>query len=159
MATAASPVTLVAVRHMSRMRSTPKISAMPAGGTPIASSTMTSITMPALGTAAVPMDASSAVKTMVACAPRSSGMPSVCAMKTAATDMYTAVPSMLMVAPSGSANEATSSETPRSCSAVSMVTGRVAALDEVEKATSCAGATPRRKRSGVTGVRNCSSAG
>ena len=60
---------------------------MPALGTPIASSTMTSITMPALGTAAVPIDASSAVKTMVACPPRSTGIPSVCAMNTAATDM------------------------------------------------------------------------
>ena len=45
------------------------------------------MTIPALGTAAVPIDASMAVKTMVACAARSSGMPSVCAMKTAATDM------------------------------------------------------------------------
>ena len=66
---------------------------------------------------------------------------------------------MLMVAPSGSANEETSSETPRSRSAVSIVTGRVAALDEVENATSCAGATPRRKRTGVSGVRKRSSSG
>ena len=48
---------------------------------------MISITSPALGTAAVPMDASSAVNTMVAWAAKSRGMPSVWAMKTAATAM------------------------------------------------------------------------
>ena len=61
--------------------------AIPALGTPTAWSTMTSITIPALGTAAVPIDASSAVKTIVAWAAKSSGIPSAWAMKTAATAM------------------------------------------------------------------------
>src|SRR5690606_6088596 len=71
-ATVASPVMLVTVRHMSRMRSTPRMSAIPALGTPTASRMMTSMMMPAPGTAAVPMEASTAVSTMVAWAPRPS---------------------------------------------------------------------------------------
>jgi hypothetical protein len=51
---------------------------------------------------------------------------------------------MLMVAPSGNTNEDTSSETPRFFSETSMVTGRVPPLDDVEKATSCAGEMARK---------------
>ena len=84
-ATVASPVTLVTVRIMSRIRSTPRINAMPAVGTPIASRMITSMMMPAPGTAAVPIDASTAVNTMVSCAPMLRLIPSVWAMNTAAT--------------------------------------------------------------------------
>ena len=65
-------------------------------------------------------------------------------MKTAATDIYRPVPSMLMVAPSGKTKEETSSETPSFSWAISIVTGSVAALDEVENATSWAGAMPEK---------------
>ena len=58
---------------------------MPAVGTPIASRMMTSITTPALGTAAVPIEARSAISTMVACAASVRSMPSVWAMNMAAT--------------------------------------------------------------------------
>ena len=46
---------------------------------------MTNITMPALGTAAVPIDASVAVKTIPSCAERLRSNPKACAIKTAAT--------------------------------------------------------------------------
>ncbi len=64
-ATVASPVTLIVVLIISRILSTPRMSAIPALGTPTASSIMTSITIPAPGTAAVPMEASTVVKTIV----------------------------------------------------------------------------------------------
>ena len=66
---------------------------------------------------------------------------------------------MLMVAPSGRTNAATSFGTPRLPSATFIVTGRVAALDEVENATSCAGATPRKKSRARSGVSSLSSSG
>jgi hypothetical protein len=51
-----------------------------------------------------------------------------------------AVPSMLIVAPSGSTNEATGRDTPSFSCATSMVTGSVALELDVEKATSGASA-------------------
>ena len=50
-----------------------------------ASSTITSMMMPAAGTGAVPIDASKAVNTMVSCAARFSSIPSARAMNTVAT--------------------------------------------------------------------------
>lgn len=44
-----------------------------------------------------------------------------------------AVPSILIVIPSGKVNEAISSLTPNSSTVVFLLSGRVAALDEVEK--------------------------
>ncbi len=55
---------------------------------------------------------------------------------------------MLMVAPSGRTVEATTGRTPSCVSATAMLTGRVAELDEVEKATSIASSILRKKRSG-----------
>ena len=46
--------------------------------------------------------------------------------------MYSAVPSMLMVAPSGSTDEVTGRPMPRLSRATDMVTGSVADDDEVE---------------------------
>ena len=60
-------------------------------------------------------------------------------MKTAATPWYRLVPSMLMVAPTGSTKLETSLSTPICSSTRSMVTGRVAALELVEKASNWAG--------------------
>src|SRR5690606_35682101 len=60
-ATKASPVILVDVRSISKGLSTANINAIPAGLTPIDSKTMTSISRPAPGTAAEPIDASVAV--------------------------------------------------------------------------------------------------
>jgi hypothetical protein len=49
---------------MSKGLSIAKINANPASGIPACASTMTNITIPALGTAAVPMEAKVAVKTI-----------------------------------------------------------------------------------------------
>ena len=54
-------------------------------------------------------------------------------MKTVATTCMMAVPSMLMVMPSGRTKEAMLSSTPKSSVLALMFRGRVAALDEVEK--------------------------
>ena len=52
-------------------------------------------------------------------------------MKTVATPSMIAVPSMLIVAPSGTENEATESPTPSRFLTVASVSGRVAPLDAV----------------------------
>ena len=52
---------------------------------------------------------------------------------------------MLMVAPMGKTKLVTSLSTPRFSSTHSMVTGKVAALELVEKANNCAGAIPLKK--------------
>jgi len=57
-------------------------------------------------------------------------------MNMAATHSYRAVPSMLMVAPSGSVKEDILLETPLLFSTALMVRGRVADEEEVEKAVS-----------------------
>ena len=55
-------------------------------------------------------------------------IPFNCAIKMAATASYNAVPSMLMVAPSGNMNFVTLASTPQLSSRHLMVTGRVAEL-------------------------------
>ena len=75
MAQAASPVMFTVVRPMSKMRSIPATRAMPSTGTLTLWSTMASITMPAPGTPAVPMEARVAVSTMVTIWPTVRSMP------------------------------------------------------------------------------------
>ena len=53
---------------------------------------------------------------------------------------------MLIVAPIGRTKLATSLSTPKFSSTHSIVTGKVAALELVENASSCAGAIPRTKK-------------
>lgn len=60
--------------------------------------------------------------------PGSSWMPFIWAMKMAATASYRAVPSMLMVAPTGSTNRVTLLSMPRFSSRQRKVTGSVPAL-------------------------------
>ena len=74
-AQAASPVMLMVVRPMSKIRSMPATSAMPSTGIFTLWSTMASITMPAPGTPAVPIDAKVAVSTMVAIWPMVRSIP------------------------------------------------------------------------------------
>ena len=52
---------------------------------------------------------------------------------------YKLVPSILMVAPTGKTKPATSGSTPKCSSTLSIVTGKVAALELVENANNCAG--------------------
>ena len=60
-----------------------------------------------------------------------------------------------MVAPRGSTKEATSFRTPRFSSAHSRVTGRVAALELVEKASNWAGAMPKKNSFRLKRVKKC----
>ena len=62
---AASPVMFTVVRPISKIRSTPATSAIPSTGSPTEVRTIASMTIPAPGTPAVPMEASVAVSTIV----------------------------------------------------------------------------------------------
>jgi len=75
--------------------------------------------------------------------------PRACEIKTAATPWYRLVPSILMVAPTGRTKLLMSLSTPICSSTLSMVTGRVAALELVEKASSWAGLILLRKVHGL----------
>ena len=66
---------LTVVRPMSKIRSTPATRAMPSTGRPTEVRTMASMTIPAPGTPAVPMEARVAVRTMVSIWGRVSWMP------------------------------------------------------------------------------------
>ena len=83
--TAASPVTLTIVLHISNGLSTAIIKASPASGIPAWPRTITSITIPALGTAAAPIEARVAVTIIPNCAPRLRSKPNAWAINTAAT--------------------------------------------------------------------------
>jgi hypothetical protein len=69
-------------------------------------------------------------------------------MKTVATPCMIAVPSMLIVAPSGIVKEATERSTPSLSSTVRRFTGRVALLLAVLKATLIGARNLRKKASG-----------
>ena len=101
--------------------------------------------IPAPGTAAVPIDAKTAVATIVNWSAKVRSIPIACAINTAATPWYKAVPSILIVAPKGKTNEDISSDTPKSFSQRFIVTGSVAPLELVENANSCTGAIDLKK--------------
>ena len=101
--------------------------------------------MPAPGTAAVPIDANTAVATMVNWCASVRSIPTAWAINTAATPWYNAVPSILIVAPNGSTKDDISFETPRSFSQRFIVTGKVAPLELVENATNCTGPIDLKK--------------
>ena len=96
--------------------------------------TITIVTRPADGMPAAPIAASVAVMTTTSNCPNSSSIPKSWNKKTTATASYNAVPSMLIVAPSGSTKFAARLEHSPSFSALSMVTGRVAELESVPTA-------------------------
>ena len=56
-----SPVTLMVVRHISSIRSTPRMRAIPVGGTPMPVRMVASTTMPTPGIAGVPIEAPTVV--------------------------------------------------------------------------------------------------
>ena len=71
-------------------------------------------------------------------------MPKACAAKTDTIPTYSAVPSILIVAPRGKTVEAIIGRIPRFSSATDIDTGNVAELEEVEKATNIASRAPRK---------------
>ena len=74
-------------------------------------------------------------------------MPKAWAANEASRAIYSAVPSIEMVTPSGRTVEKTGFLMPRLASATAIDTGRVAEDEEVEKATRAASVTPRKKGS------------
>ncbi|CAI8349082.1 MAG: Uncharacterised protein [Formosa sp. Hel3_A1_48] len=117
-------------------------------GKPTDSNTITNITIPAPGTAALPIEASKAVRTIMSWSVKVKSKLRACAIKTAATAWYKLVPSILIVAPTGNTKLDTSLSTPTCSSTRSIVTGKVAALLLVEKANNCAGLICFKNQSG-----------
>ena len=107
---------------------------MPSSGRFTARRTITIVTSPASGMPAAPMAASVAVRKMTISSYGPSAMPDAWAMKITATASYRAVPSMLIVAPSGQTNFADDGVTRLFSMVPSSVTGSVAELDAVENA-------------------------
>ena len=130
-----SPSTLIEVLIISKILSIPATNAIPSTGIPTPCSTIASMIIPAPGTPAVPTDASTVVKTMVSCCPKLISSPYTFAINSAQTPWYIAVPSMFMVAPSGSTKDAIGFDTPSSFSHVSSEIGNVPADDDVVNAT------------------------
>src|SRR5699024_9508555 len=97
---------------------------------------------------AVPMEAKVAVKIIINCSANDRSYPKNCAMNMTATPWYNAVPSILMVDPSGRTKLLTFLGTPRFSSVLLMVTGSVPELLVVLKATKLAGAIPLKNFSG-----------
>ena len=120
--------------HLSRSQSTARMMVMSSGGSPTVSRTMTMVTNPAWGIPAAPILAAVAVIETAQICPKDSSMLLTWAMKMAATASYSAVPSMLMVAPMGRTNLQIRGSTLFLVSNKLMVTGRVAELDPVPKA-------------------------
>src|SRR5690606_9859299 len=153
-ATDRSAVTFTQVRVMSsglsNGRMNPITTAICSGVMPIAPMTAAIRNMEAPGTAAVPTDTSAVTPIMIRYWARPRSTPKACAANTETIPTYSAVPSMLIVAPSGITVVATTGLTPRFFSATDMVTGMVAELDDVENATSIASRAPRKNRTGDT---------
>ncbi len=89
----------------------------------------------------------------------SSGISCIWAMKTAATAWKSAVPFMLTVAPKGATKLVVRAETPSFPFRHSIVSGRVAEEEAVEKAVVKAGIIPVRNGRGERRVRRTSSTG
>ena len=135
------------------------IRAIPAAGIPMASRTTISMMRPAPGTPADPTAAKVEVNTIITCWPKVSSIPRAWAINTAATLWYRLVPFMLTVAPRGRTKLEMFSDTPSSSSVIFMVTGSVALLELVEKASNCAGRIALKKWPTGTFVINLSKSG
>ncbi len=133
--------TLTVVRLISRIRSTAQIMAAASNGKPTALRIMDIMTRPACGIPAAPIEISTAPRNTVSCCMAVRSTPRTCDRKITATHSYKAVPSMLMVAPSGSTNPATRLGTPTPFSTRSMDNGSVAELLAVENAVISASET------------------
>ena len=111
---------------------------------------MASMMRPAPGTPAVPMDARVPVKTIMIISEEVRFTPKALATNREQTPMYSAVPSMLMVQPSGSTNEVTSRDSPSFSWQFFILTGSAAAEEQVVKASIMASDMPRKNFTGFT---------
>ena len=133
-ATAESPVTFTEVLIISKILSTAKINPIASSGSPNELKISAKVIVPADGTAAAPIEATIASNTICIYSIIDRSTPAVLAMNIVANPCIMAVPSILMVAPTGITKDETSFFTPRSSVTVFNVTGIVAALDDVENA-------------------------
>ena len=133
-ATAESPVTLTEVLIISKILSTAKIKPIASRGSPNELRISAKVIVPADGTAAAPIEATIASNTICMYSIIVKSTPAVLAINIVASPCIMAVPSILIVAPTGITKDETSFFTPRSSVTVFSVTGMVAALDEVENA-------------------------
>lgn len=154
----ASPVTFTALLNMSRTWSIPIIMPIASAGRPTELNTMFSVIIPTDGTAAVPIEDITAVKITVKRALVLRSIPYAWAANMTAQPCMMAVPSMLIVAPSGTVNEEISSDTPISES-FDMVSGIVAFDDEDENAKNCTEVNFLKKLRGFNLVNATSSDG
>ena len=106
--TAASPQTFTAVLIMSKILSTASIRPMASSGNPSDPSIRAKVTVPADGTAAVPIEVTIANKTICPYCTRVKSTPTVLAINIVANPCIIAVPSIFMVAPTGTTNAETS---------------------------------------------------
>lgn len=134
--------TLTVVRNISSILSTAKITATHSSGNPTALRIIDIITIPAIGTLAAPIDANSAVITIINCCVNASSKPHTCAIKIAATHCYRAVPSMFTVAPIGRTNDAIFFYTFECSVTARIVNGSVTTEEHVENAVISADGIP-----------------
>ncbi len=106
------------------------------------------------GMPATPMAVTTDMRTTSSCWGRARCTPKTWARKRTVAPSKRAVPFMFMVAPRGRTKPAIWGEMPRSRSAVSMVVGRVALLELVEKAVTI---TTRMRRKNSRGARRARS--
>ena len=95
------------------------------------------------------MEARVPVRTIIIIWSTVRGMPNTLAMKREQMPMYSAVPSMLMVAPRGRTKDAISRFTPSFVCTFCIFTGRVPAEEQVVKAMAMASDMPRKKVRGL----------
>src|SRR2546422_6048294 len=128
-----SPTTLIVVRAMSRIRSTPMIIAMVRGSTFTAASTPINNGKDPPGTPAAPTAVITLRIMTTTCWDNVRGTPKTCARKSTVTPSNSAVPFMHIVDPSGSTKPAILGGIFNSLSATAMLVGSVALLELVER--------------------------
>ena len=133
-AIAESPITFTEVLIISKILSTAKINPIASSGSPKELKISAKVIVPADGTAAAPIEATIASNTICIYSIIDRSTPAVLAMNIVANPCIMAVPSIFIVAPTGTTKEDTSFFTPRSSVTVFNVTGMVAALEDVENA-------------------------
>src|SRR5207249_5434162 len=129
-----SPTTLIVVRAMSRIRSTPMIIAIVSGSTFTAASTPINNGRDPPGTPAAPTAVITLRNMTTTCWDNVRGTPKTCARKRTVTPSNSAVPFMHIVDPRGSTKPAILAGIFSSSSATAMLVGSVALLELVENA-------------------------
>lgn len=131
--------TLTVVLHMSRILSTAKKRPIPSTGRPQVSKMMIKATRLAAGIPATPIEVSKERTTIETCAEMLKSIPYTCAINKAATHSYRADPDMFKDVPKGTTRLQIRLEMPALFSKQSMVMGKEAEEELVEKAVIRAG--------------------